>query len=364
MATTAVRELNPPVHEIQTDEFYMSMPYFLDWFSGTTHACTIEEAMDHFGGEWHPNHGTAGYDYGWTNEKNISLFGSTKRADHQGVHVNIPGSAEPTRYIRKLKQKDFLPSRIDLTQDTEKMTIEQVFQAILENRVVAQCRTENISEISKRGKVQTIYFGGANSDSRVCVYDKAAEMGREDITLTRFEYRYRSYRAKEIWNNLENVDGVVRMMHSTMRVLAKSYSQKSNARNKLDPNFAKVLAPIAAGAAILLSSAGNAATLQRNSDNHSGMTDYGLSSVWRKWRRRKDIEAKKEAVLRFCKWIRTMWEACPDTFATFCIARPDPLRLSQLREMASQAGLKPREFADEVSRMLGNPQSVALALGR
>lgn len=209
-------------------------PFHIDWFQGTSHRCSVEDVVKHFGGEWIRTKAVPHYDECYTNGV-IHVRRSSTRRD-MGLFIVVPGSANPDFHEAFLREKDFRPSRLDIAYDTSSYTVAEVWQAWLDGKVQLQAKRENVKMITgSHGSPETITFGGRRSSAYVRCYDKAAEQKlKGGQTWSRFEYEFKRHAAKYIWDNM---DKTVACCLGTLRILERSYRNMADNRNKLASFF-------------------------------------------------------------------------------------------------------------------------------
>ena len=176
----------------------------VDWLSATLKGCSIPEGLevvrDLFGPITELGRGFRGY-------ANSGVILGTGRVawdydrPDMGVHVDLPGSAlgELRRSItdfegmlRFMVDVGFVFTRCDSAVDDRDgvLDVATIRKAVESGDYASRwhkaSRTYNL-----RGAGDTIYLGAPTSDSRLRIYDKAAEQGLEGVHWVRVELQFR-----------------------------------------------------------------------------------------------------------------------------------------------------------------------------
>jgi len=164
----------------------------LDWLEGTFLDRPTDDALDIvidlFGAIHDRGMGFLGYEHSGRILAGRGIVAWSTAYPENGVHVSLPSQAlgelgrscklrDVRSFLRYLLALGFKPSRVDLSLDDTSglLSFGEMWQAVQDRHYTSRWRFWRHYEDSNGG--ETIYFGHPSSETRLRIYDKAAEQG-------------------------------------------------------------------------------------------------------------------------------------------------------------------------------------------
>jgi phage replication initiation protein len=155
-----------------------------DWLEGTIHTVHYQAALDSvkelLGEMQELPYGQHGYSHGAIVVGSGRVYWHPERSD-MGVHISLPPTAmanvgkHPVELLIDLFNLGVEFTRIDLAGDDLKgiLNLDTISEFTRSRRYVSRWHDWSYNDNSEGGR--TYYYGSPTSESRLCIYDKAAE---------------------------------------------------------------------------------------------------------------------------------------------------------------------------------------------
>lgn len=302
----------------------------IDWINATSKECSPRKIMKAIGGKWIDAKPVNGYLRGW--RSGPLLVCEHPNNIEMGTFICCPGESDPGQYVEILKDHCFRPSRLDLCQDTDKITINQIVDAFDKGKIAYVGKLKNVRAnlLMGLGLYDKVTFGDRESETYVRCYDKGLEQGEPAGTWTRLEWEFKGDMAKAVWDDLDNAE---LYCIKKFRILHRNYKNKSEKTCKLDKTFANIMFGTAMASVLAVSVLG---------DRY-----YGL---FRRKARNISLKRSREHMLRIIRYVKTWLAADPRLAASLASALPNPELFERISHELDRHGDVPRDLVSEWAR--------------